>query len=80
METSDRYDPVMYNVNRLVPTRWGNQLNGNSPLPGRGGRVPRRHNCPHSLGKPIKWKPESTMHTDELGMETSWSPLAGETN
>ncbi len=36
-----------------LPTRWGNQLNGNLLGPSR---HPKDHFSPHSLGKPIEWK------------------------
>ena len=57
-----------------LPTRWGNQLNGNidqlcwQPL---------RLESPHSLGKPIEWKLLKDMM---YPASVKASPLAGETN
>ena len=38
-----------------VPTRWGNQLNGNIILPCGVDRS-KAWSSPHSLGKSIEWK------------------------
>ena len=58
-----------------VPTRWGNQLNGNpeTEVPLTAGGIPG----PHSLGKSIEWK----QNTHQLKQRIiGWSPLAGEIN
>ena len=46
--------PDLHLPSPLVPTRWGNQLNGNLPTVLDG--IVKSSYCPHSLGKPIEWK------------------------
>jgi hypothetical protein len=62
-----------------VPTRWGNQLNGNSS--DSADSIASRMKCPHSLGKPIEWK-RFRGFLPGFGWVgcPGLSPLAGETN
>ena len=55
METP-RSRPESESFEKNVPTRWGNQLNGN--LQSNDRTLPRGRG-PHSLGKPIEWKHRS---------------------
>jgi hypothetical protein len=53
METTDKLIKTTTEMT-AVPTRWGNQLNGNV---GRSNHKSHQTSCrPHSLGKPIEWK------------------------
>ncbi len=56
METKESSMSVSRQIH--VPTRWGNQLNGNFENAARNDKGCLL--CPHSLGKPIEWK----LHTD----------------
>ena len=44
---------------RQVPTRWGNQLNGNNVKFSR--QLVADILCPHSLGKSVEWKPDRSV-------------------
>ncbi len=66
---------VRHNHVYRVPTRWGNQLNGNGCAIASQLRREQSKGGPHSLGKSVEWKPKGLR--DDFCIDRL-SPLAGE--
>jgi hypothetical protein len=79
METQQKaLDAQIKLIDLQVPTRWGNQLNGNENRRQSSGLEERR---PYSLGKSVEWKPPTLGKSLELdicpyslGKSVEWKP------